>query len=242
MIIFGRNAVLEALKSEKTFNALFVDKSLKDRQTQEVINFAKESGVKISFVDRKILETKAQKISSEKVLHQGFIGEIVDLQYSSIDEILESDGEDFIVVLDGIEDPHNLGAIIRTCECAGVTGVIIPEHRACSVNETVIKTSAGATANVKIARVTNINNAIETLKKNGVWVYACEVGGENIFKTNLKGKIAIVMGSEGKGVSPLTLKKCDGKFSIPMFGKLNSLNVSVASAISIYEVVRQRNK
>ena len=242
MIIFGRNAVLESLKSEKTFNALFVDKSLKDRQTQEVINFAKESGVKISFVDRKILETKAQKISTEKVLHQGFIGEIVDFEYSSIDEILESNNEDFIVVLDGIEDPHNLGAIIRTCECAGVTGVIIPEHRACSVNETVIKTSAGATANVKIARVTNINNAIETLKKNGVWVYACEVGGENIFKTNLKGKIAIVMGSEGKGVSPLTLKKCDGKFSIPMFGKLNSLNVSVASAISIYEVVRQRNK
>ena len=208
MIIFGRNAVLESLKSEKTFNALFVDKSLKDRQTQEVINFAKESGVKISFVDRKILETKAQKISTEKVLHQGFIGEIVDFEYSSIDEILESNNENFIVVLDGIEDPHNLGAIIRTCECAGVTGVIIPEHRACSVNETVIKTSAGATANVKIARVTNINNAIETLKENGVWVYACEVGGENIFKTNLKGKIAIVMGSEGKGVSPLTLKKC----------------------------------
>ncbi len=247
MIIFGKNAVLEALKSEKTFNSLLVDKKSHDGQIQEIIDTARENGIKVSFADRVVLEQKLAKANSkEKRLHQGVVGEIVDFEYCDIDDILdnakEKNVDDFIVILDGIEDPHNLGAIIRTAECAGVTGIIIPEHRACAVNETVIKTSTGATANVKIARVKNINSAIETLKENGIWVYACEVGGEDIFKSNLTGKIAIVLGSEGKGVSQLTLKKCDGKFSIPMFGKINSLNVSVASAISIYEVVRQRNK
>lgn len=247
MIIFGKNAVLEALKSEKTFNSLLIDKKSHDGQIQEIINMARENGIKVNFAERVVLEQKLAKTNrEEKHLHQGVVGEIVDFEYSDLEDILENaknkNVDDFVVILDGVEDPHNLGAIIRTAECAGVTGIIIPEHRACAVNETVIKTSAGATANVKLARVTNINSAIEKLKENGVWVYACEVGGDDIFKTNLTGKIAIVLGSEGKGVSQLTLKNCDGKFSIPMFGKINSLNVSVASAISIYEVIRQRNK
>lgn len=247
MIIFGKNAVLEALRSEKTFNSLTVDKKCRDSGVQEIIDLARKDGVKLNFVDRTIIDQKISKLGlKEKVLHQGVVGEIVDFEYCDVEDILEDakkkNVEDFIVILDGVEDPHNLGAIIRTAECAGATGIIIPEHRACAVNETVIKTSAGATANVKIARVTNINNAIEKLKENGVWVYACEVGGDEIYRTNLTGKIAIVLGSEGKGVSQLTLKNCDGKFSIPMFGKINSLNVSVACAISIYEVVRQKRK
>ena len=242
MLIFGKNAILEALRSEKTFNSLLIDKTSHDKQLQEIIDLARKNNLKINFVDRKIIDTKVLKIKTDaKILHQGVVGEIVDFEYCEIEDILNSNKTPFIIILDGIEDPHNLGAIIRTAECAGVTGIIIPEHRACAINETVIKTSAGAIANVKIARVTNINNAIDKLKENGVWVYACEVGGENLFKANLKGSVAIVLGSEGNGVSSLTLKKCDGIVTIPMFGKINSLNVSVAGAIAMFEVVKQLN-
>ena len=240
MLIFGKNAILEALRSEKTFNSLLVDKTSHDKQLQEIIDLARQNNLRVSFVDRKIIDTKASKIKTDaKILHQGVIGEIVDFEYCEIEDILQADTTPFIIILDGVEDPHNLGAIIRTAECAGATGIIIPEHRACAINETVIKTSAGAISNVRIARVTNINNAIDKLKENGVWVYACEVGGENLFKSNLKGSVAIVLGSEGNGTSKLTLKKCDGIVTIPMFGKINSLNVSVAAAIAMFEVVRQ---
>ena len=146
----------------------------------------------------------------------------------------------FIVILDGIEDPHNFGAIIRTCECAGVHGIIIPEHRACAVNDTVVKTSAGATANMTIARVNNLNNTIKYLQENGVWVYALETGGKQLTTANLKGSIAIVVGSEGKGISRLTKENCDDIITIPLKGKVNSLNASVANAIVVYEIVRQR--
>ena len=248
MIIFGKNAVYEAIRSEKTFNKLLVDKSARDKQMQKVIDLARENNVKINFVDKKVIDAKADSISknkNEKINHQGVLGEIIEFEYSSVDDIL-NDAEEknmppFIVILDGVEDPHNLGAIIRTAECANVNGIIVPEHRACAVNETVIKTSAGAVNNIKIARVTNLNREIEYLQKRGVWVYACELGGDNLFKKDLTGPIAIVLGSEGQGVSKLTLKKCDGTFTIPMFGKINSLNVSVATAGSIYEIVKQRN-
>ena len=139
-------------------------------------------------------------------------------------------------------DPHNLGAIVRTAECAGANGIIIPKRRACQVNETVVKTSAGAISNVKIARVGNLQNAISELKENGFWIYAVEVGGEDIFSSNLSGKVALVLGSEGEGVGRLVKESCDGIVTIPMFGKINSLNVSVAAAISTFEVVRQRTK
>ena len=144
------------------------------------------------------------------------------------------------MVLDGIEDPHNFGAIIRTCECAGVHGIIIPEHRACAVNDTVVKTSAGASANMLIARVGNINNCLEILKKQGVWVYCLETGGKEMTTLNLKGSIAVVVGSEGKGVSKLTRENCDDTVSIKLKGKVNSLNASVATAVVVYEIVRQR--
>lgn len=246
MLIYGKNAIREALISEKTFNKLYIDKSLRDNASQEIINLAKQNNVKINFVDRKILDNKTVNLKNEKIAHQGMFGEIVEFDYAEIDDIFnlaESKNEQpFILILDGVEDPHNLGAIIRTAECAGVHGIIIPEHRACAVNDTVLKTSAGAVSNVNIVRATNLNNVIDQLKKKGVWVYACELGGENIWKSNLTGPIAVVMGSEGFGVSKLTKQKCDGVFTIPMYGKINSLNVSVATAVSVFEILRQRNK
>lgn len=244
MLIYGRNATKEAILSEQTFNKLYVDKNSRDKTSEEIIKLAKENNIKISFVERKILDQKFK--SKEKVAHQGFVAEIVDFEYSELEDIFnlakQKNEDPFIIILDGVEDPHNLGAIIRTAECAGVTGVIIPEHRACTVNDTVLKTSAGAASLVKIVRVTNLNNCIDKLKEEGVWVYALEAEGENLWKANLTGPIAIVMGSEGNGVSKLTKQKCDGIISIPMFGKINSLNVSVATAISTYEILKQRNK
>lgn len=244
MIIYGKIAVLEALRSEKTFNKLLIDKGLKDRTTQELIDEARKQNVKIDFLPREVIEKKVKNLADGKVNYQGVVGEITEFEYSSIDDILQiakdKNEDPFIVILDGVEDPHNLGAIIRTIECAGAHGIIIPERRACLVNETVVKTSAGAVSNVCVARVNNLSNAIEELKKNGVWVYAVEVGGENLFKSNLKGAIAIVLGSEGKGVGRLVKEKCDGILTIPMFGKINSLNVSVAAAVSIFEFVKQR--
>ena len=146
----------------------------------------------------------------------------------------------FLVILDSIEDPHNLGAIIRTCECAGVHGIIIPKHRACQVNETVIRTSAGATSNMKIASVTNLNQTIEVLKQKGVWVYGLELGGKDIYKTNLTGSIALVVGSEGFGLSRLVKENCDEIVTLPQRGQINSLNASVACGIAVYEILKQR--
>lgn len=246
MYIYGKVAVLEALRSEKTFNKLYVDKSSHDKTSQEIIDTARRNGIKIDFVGKEVIERKAQSLknSNQKINHQGFIGETVEFSYCDIDDIFEkakSKGvEPFIIILDGIEDTHNFGAIIRSAECAGVSGIIIPERRACAINETVIKTSAGAVSNVLIARVNNLNLAIGNLKKRNVWVYAVEVGGDNLFKTNLKGAVALVLGSEGSGVSRLVKENCDGIVSIPMFGDINSLNVSVAGGISMFEVVRQR--
>lgn len=245
MIIYGKIAVLEALKSEKTFNKLLIEKGLKDKTVQEIINIARENGVKIDFVSKEIVERKAKTAETNlKVNHQGVVGEIVEFEYSSVEDILENANQSgkppFIIILDGVEDPHNLGAIVRTAECAGASGIIIPDRRACNINETVIKTSAGAISNVLVARVGNLVQTIEKLKESGVWVYAVEVGGENLFKANLTGPIALVLGSEGKGVGRLVKENCDGILTIPMFGKINSLNVSVAAAISTFEVVKQR--
>ncbi len=239
MLIYGKVAVLEALKSGKTFNEIVIDNSLKDKTIQEIIDLAREEGVRLDFVKKEILLRKIKTNDNKKINHQGVVGEIVDFDYCDVDDILRKQENSLIIILDGVEDPHNLGAIIRTAECAGASGVIIPKRRACQINETVIKTSAGAVSNVLVSRVNNIAQTIEYLKENGVWVYAVEVGGEDIFKSNLKGKIALVLGSEGNGVGRLIKEKCDGILTIPMFGKINSLNVSVAGAISIFEVVKQ---
>ena len=238
MIIYGKNSVLEALKSELTINKLMVQNNLNDNMSNSIIKIAKDKGIRINFVSKDVLDKKCQG------RHQGFVCDTTEFEYGEVDEILNCakklNQPPFIVILDGIEDPHNFGAIIRTCECAGVHGIIIPEHRACAVNDTVVKTSAGATANMIIARVTNINNTIEVLKKQGIWVYCLETGGKMLTQTNLTGPVAIVVGSEGKGVSRLTREKCDETISIKLNGKINSLNASVATAITVYEIVRQR--
>ncbi|MBQ7884673.1 MAG: 23S rRNA (guanosine(2251)-2'-O)-methyltransferase RlmB [Clostridia bacterium] len=238
MIIEGKNAVLEALKNNVTINKLSVQNNLSDNMSNQIIKMAKDKGIRIDFVAKSVLDKKT------KNKHQGFVCDTTDYSYCEVEDILalaSSKGEDaFIVILDGIEDPHNFGAIIRTCECAGVHGIIIPEHRACAVNDTVVKTSAGATANMLIARVGNINSTIEILKKQGVWVYCLETGGKEMTSANLKGSIAVVVGSEGKGVSRLTKELCDDTVTIKLKGKVNSLNASVATAVVVYEIVRQR--
>lgn len=238
MIIEGKNAVKEALINNITINKMMVQNNLTDNASNQIIKLAKDKGIRIDFVNKDVLDKRTRN------RHQGFICDITDFNYGEVEDILNKastlNQDPFIVILDGIEDPHNFGAIIRTCECAGVHGIIIPEHRACAVNDTVVKTSAGATANMIIARVNNLNNCIEVLKKEGIWIYCLETGGKEMTETNLKGAIALVVGSEGKGVSKLTRQLCDETISIKLNGKINSLNASVATAVVVYEVVRQR--
>ena len=235
MNIEGRNAVTEALKADTTFESLLVEKGI----NHSIIALARQKGIKIQFVEKKVLD----KISVTK-RHQGFIGKVTDFEYSEVEDILavaKQRGEDeFVVVLDGVEDPHNLGSILRVCECAGVHGVIIPKNRAVGVNETVVKTSAGATQHIKVARVTNLSTAISDLKKAGLWVYCADMDGQDIYQTNLKGRLCLVVGGEGKGVSRLVKENCDGVVSLQLKGSVNSLNASVACGIVVYEALRQR--
>jgi 23S rRNA (guanosine2251-2'-O)-methyltransferase len=238
MNIEGRNAVVEAIKNGKTINKVFVDKNFASRR-DDVIALAKQNKLRVEFLPKKALDEL-----SKTGHHQGYIAETVEFEYCDVEDILtvakEKNHDPFVVLLDGIEDPHNLGAIIRTCECAGVDGIIIPKLRACQVNETVVRTSAGAIANIKIARVTNLKEAIDTLKENGLWVYVSETGGQDIYKQNLTGPIGLVIGSEGNGVKQSLRTYCDGIVTLPLNGSVNSLNASVATALCVYEVVRQR--
>ena len=187
---------------------------------------------------------RAKILDGESVTgkHQGFIAFVTDYRYAEIGDLISSPkgGVPFIVILDGVEDPHNLGSVIRVCECAGADGLIIGKHRSAAVTETVMRISEGSANHLKIARVGNINAAVEFLKKNGVWVYAVELGGEDIYKANLTGPLALVIGGEDTGVNRLTLEKCDKTVTIPMMGKVNSLNASVAAGVAVFEAVRQR--
>lgn len=240
MNIEGKNQVLESIKSGMTINKIYIDKNYASRR-DDIINNAKNAKIKIEFVPKSFLD----KISKTGH-HQGYIAEGIDFEYSDIADILseakEKSEDAFVVLLDGIEDPHNLGAIIRSCECAGVHGIIIPKNRACQINETVIRTSAGAISNIKIARVTNLKEAITELQQNGLWIYSAEIGGEDIYSKDLTGPIGIVIGSEGKGTKESLKKYCDGIITLPLFGKINSLNASVSAGIVVYEVIRQRLK
>lgn len=235
MILTTKNSIREALNSGLTINKICVQIGAKDYEVQKLASLARTKKIKVEYLPRNVLDKKYGK-------NQGITAETVEFEYSSVEEILESAKSSlpFILILDGINDPHNFGAIIRSAECAGVHGIIIPKDRAVAVNDTVIKTSTGAVSNMKIARVSNINNEIEKLKKKGLWVWAAEAGGTDIYKTNLNGPIAVVIGSEGKGVSKLTKEKCDGIISMPMLGKVNSLNASVATGIVLFEILRQR--
>lgn len=226
--------MLERLKNGGGFNRIELLKGgAKDTRVAAVVELAAKAGVPLRFCDRSALDRAA-----DGAVHQGCIGYATDFEYSDIDEIFaraESRGEQpFIVVLDGIEDPHNLGSILRSSECGGVHGVIIGKNRQVPVTDTVIKVAEGATEYVAVARVTNINDAVRELKKRGVWTYALDARGTDIYKTDLSGAAALIVGAEGKGVSRLTAQLCDGVVSLPMRGKINSLNASVAAALGIY--------
>ncbi len=238
MKIEGRNPVAEAIKSGTTIDRLVVQKGLKDQSANRIIDDAKRRGIKIFFREKEALDRES--VSGK---HGGFIADVTDFKYCELADILEvavnKQEPAFVLILDGIEDPHNLGSILRVAECAGVHGVVIPRHRAVSVNETVIKVSAGAANHVKVAKVTNVNDAIDYLKEAGVWVYAAEADGSDVYSTSLCGPIAIVIGGEGNGVKRLTREKCDGVISIAMRGKVNSLNASVAAGVVVFEKLRQ---
>ena len=239
MIVEGINVVRELIKANKKMEKLVVEKS-ENKELVKLTDMARSKGVKVEIVDKSTLE----RIYKGKT--QGVIAFVPNYKYCEVKDILEfaknKQENPFIVILDGITDPHNLGAIIRTCECAGVHGVIIPENRACEVTDTVYKTSAGAIVNVKIAMVTNLTRTIKELQNQGVWVYAMEAGGKRIYQADFSYPTALIVGSEGKGVSRLVKETADEILALDMFGSVNSLNASNACAISVYEVVRQRTK
>ncbi len=235
----GRNAILEALRNGRDMEKLLVIKASAEGTIKRIIAQASKKGVVIQEVSRQKLDELSQTKN-----HQGVIAIVSAHNYATVGDILEnakSKGEPpFIVVLDGITDPHNLGAIIRSAECAGAHGVIIPKHRSVGLNATVGKTSAGAIEYMPVARVTNIVKTMEQLKKEGLWFACADMKGLDYFDTNMKGAIGIVIGSEGDGVSRLVKENCDFTVAIPMYGKIASLNASVAAGLLLYEVVRQR--
>lgn len=237
MIVDGINVVRELLKAcVKVEKIVAIDSD--NAEIVALIDKARSMGVKTIVLEKKEFE------KTVKFKNQGIVAYIPEFRYCDVDEILltaeKRNEKPFIVILDGITDPHNLGAIIRTCECAGVHGVIIPQNRACEVTDTVYRTSAGAVIHMNVAMVTNITRTIKDLQNKGVWVYALEAGNKKLYNADFSYPTALVVGSEGKGVSRLVLKTVDEVLSLDMFGQVNSLNASNASAIAVYEVVRQR--
>jgi len=237
-VIEGRNPVLEALKSGRTINKILVSKGEKHGSLREILKIAKEKGLIIQEVDKKKLDSLAQSNN-----HQGIIAMVAPHSYVEVEDILaraQAKGETpFLLLLDGIEDPHNLGSILRSADGAGVHGVIIPQRRAVALTAVVAKTSAGAIEHVPVARVTNIVQTIEDLKKKGVWVAGAHMEGNLYTETKLTGPLALVIGGEGKGIGRLVKEKCDFLVSIPMLGQVSSLNAAVAASLLLYEVVRQ---
>lgn len=239
MIIYGRNPVKEAYRAGKTIEKLYLPKGAPDPVLSPIYKMAKEKRTVISYVDKFTMDKL-----SEGGNHQGVLAQITDFDYSSVEDILalakEKDEDLLIVLLDGITDPHNLGAIVRSAECFGAHGIVIPKHRSVGVNDTVVKVASGATEHMLIAKVTNINDTIRMLNEHNVWVYATDFDGKAPKLTNLTGNVAIVIGSEGEGIHKLTKELCDDTLTIPEYGKINSLNASVATGIILYEAVRQR--
>ncbi|WP_097028504.1 23S rRNA (guanosine(2251)-2'-O)-methyltransferase RlmB [Clostridium peptidivorans] len=239
-ILEGRNAVIEALKADTTIEQVLVAKGDTKGSINLILSLAREKKIVVKEVDRKKLDS-----ISETGSHQGVIAYKTPYKYCDVVDILnyakEKGEKPFIVILDEIEDPHNFGAIIRTAEVSGVHGIIISKRRSVGVTPTVYKSSAGAVEHVKIAKVSNINSTIDELKENGIWVYGADIKGEQYcYEANLEGSIALIIGSEGKGMSKLTQEKCDVLIKIPMLGRVNSLNASVAGGILMYEILKQR--
>ena len=240
--IEGRNSVLELLRSGKDINKLYIQKGEKHGSINDIITLAKERRIVIVEVDKQKLDQM-----SETHNHQGVIANIPPYEYVDVEDILayakEKGESPFIVMLDEIEDPHNLGSIIRTAECCGVHGVIIPKRRAASVNSTVSKTSAGAVEYMRIARVNNLNDTIRFLKENDVWIYGTEMEGAVEYnKQDYSGGCCLVIGNEGQGMERMVKENCDVLVKIPMSGKINSLNASVSAGIVMYEIYNQRKK
>ena len=239
-LIVGRNPVLEALKANKLIDTIYVN-SEATGSINHIISLAREQGIVIKNVN----DTKLSAMTNG-ASHQGIVASGACAEYVSVADILkiaqEKNEKPFIIICDEIEDPHNLGAIIRTAEAAGAHGIIIPKRRSASLNHTVFKTSAGAASWLPVARVSNIVTAIEELKKNGVWIYGTDACGESYTKADLTGSIGLVIGSEGNGIGRLIKDKCDFLLKLPMLGKITSLNASVAGGIFMNEIVRQRHK
>ena len=237
--IEGRNAVLEAFRSGKCVDKLFILDGCQDGPVRTIAREARKTDTIINYVSKERLDQL-----SETHAHQGVIAQVAAYDYSTVDEILtraEEKGEaPFLIILDNVEDPHNLGAIIRTANLAGAHGVIIPKRRAVGLTSTVAKTSAGAINYTPVAKVTNIVRTIEELKEKGIWFVCADMGGESMYKLNLTGPIGLVIGNEGEGVSRLVKETCDFVASIPMKGDIDSLNASVATGVLAYEIVRQR--
>ena len=237
-IICGRNPIREALRAGRPIEKLLAASELSG-SAREIVKMAKDAGAVVQIVDR-------ARLDQIYPAHQGLLAYVAAVKYSSVEEMLalaKEKGEDpFLILLDGITDPHNLGAIIRSAECAGAHGVIIPERRASGLTATVAKAAAGALESMKIARVVNLNRTIDELKEKGVWIIGTSMNGENAFHADLTGPIGLVIGSEGEGISRLTMEKCDRMLTLPMKGKIESLNASVAAGVLMYAVLGARAK
>ena len=237
-VVAGRNPVIEALNGGREVERVFIADG-SEGSVSKIVALAKEQGVIVDFVPKEKIDAMAPGAK-----HQGVVAKVSEYRYAEMDEVFakaEASGEDpFIIILDEITDPHNLGAIIRTAECAGAHGVIIPKRRAATLTQTAALASAGAVENMPVVQVTNISKTIEELQEKGIWVGAADMDGENYCEANLTGPIAIVIGNEGKGISRLVREKCDFVLSIPMYGKINSLNASNAAAVLMYGIRRAR--
>ena len=239
--IEGRNAVLEAFRSGRCVDKLFILDGCQDGPVRTIAREARKKDTIINYVSKERLDQL-----SETRAHQGVIAQVAAYEYSTVEEILEKAEEKgeppFLVLLDNVEDPHNLGAIIRTANLAGAHGVIIPKRRSVGLTSTVAKTSAGALNYTPVAKVTNLVRTIEELKEKGIWFVCADMGGESMYRLNLTGPIGMIVGNEGEGVSRLVREACDFTASIPMKGDIDSLNASVAAGVLSYEIVRQRLK
>lgn len=241
-MIEGRNPVIEALNAGTKIQKVIIQEGMKEKALDELTQLARSRQIPVEMASK----LKMNQMASSEA-HQGVIAQAEDYQYAELDEIVayaKSRGEDpFVVLLDEIQDPHNLGSIIRTANVAGVHGVVIPKHRAAEITPVVSKTSAGAVEYTRVAQVTNIVRAMEELKEAGLWIAGGALeGDQTLYQANLKGPLGLVIGSEGEGIRRLVKEKCDFLVKIPMFGQIESLNASVATGIMIYEVVRQRLK
>ena len=238
-LIVGRNPVIEALKGHTEFEKILIAKGA-EGSINKILGIAKDKQIVCHYVDKIVLDKMAYGQN-----HQGVIAVITEYKYAEIEDIIKiarkKEEEPFVIVLDDLQDPHNLGAIMRTAECAGAHGIIIPKRNSCGLTATVAKSSAGAIEYIPCVRVTNIAQTLTKLKEDGFWIAACDMGGPKYYKQDLKGKLCLVIGNEGKGISQLVKKKCDFIVSIPMKGKINSLNASNAAAVIMYEVRKQRD-